>query len=74
MEPIIPGDFIVCYRSSNDSKEHLIHAGFHFSLKKMDAFCESIVLGSGIWNGKEVINIGESIATEVFQTGRNQIG
>ena len=72
-DPIVPGDFVARCWLPNDPTERLVHAGFHFSLSKIDAYCTSGALGSAIWNGKEVVGIGESLAAKAIRTGEVQV-
>ncbi|MEX0916904.1 MAG: hypothetical protein WDZ90_00025 [Candidatus Paceibacterota bacterium] len=69
-DPIIPGDFVgVCYV---EGEAQLIHAGYHRTLDRTDAFCETGAIGSGIWDGEKYIRFGESAAESAFRTGEPQ--
>lgn len=71
-DPIVPGDFV-----ASGSDEHgfaiLVHAGFHFTLEKRDAFCETGAVSNGVWNGKWVESLGESLAARALRTGEPQV-
>ncbi|HEY4528462.1 MAG TPA: hypothetical protein VJJ48_01380 [Candidatus Paceibacterota bacterium] len=71
-DPIVSGDFIGI-GIDKDKKEVLIHAGYHFSLKEMDAFCESAAIGCAYWDDKQVVGLGESLAAKAIRTGQPQI-
>ncbi len=72
-EPIVPGDFVAVGFVEGDPKEKLVHAGYHFSLKKMNAFCETGAEGCAVWDGKEAVGLGESLAAKAMRTGQPQI-
>jgi hypothetical protein len=56
-DPIVPGDFVgICF-VGNDPTEKLIHAGYHFSISKIDAFCDTGAVGSAVWNGTKALPI-----------------
>src|SRR3989344_4961854 len=69
-DPIVPGDFVAVESSCSDvSHQHLVHAGFHFTLNNRNAFCETGAVGIGYWDGIQVINCGESLAAKALRTG-----
>jgi hypothetical protein len=71
-DPIIPGDF-VGIGLDEEGNEVLMHAGFHFSLSGMHAYCETAAVGCGTWNGNRVAHIGESSVSKAFRTGEIQM-
>lgn len=71
-EPIFPGDF-VGRAVSGEGRKVLVHAGFHFSLTERSSFCETGAIGTGAWNGTEVVDEGESALAKAIRTGDVQI-
>ena len=70
-DPILPGDFVgVGILKKNPKREGLIHAGFHRTLNKPDAFCETGAIGIGFWDGERVVKVGESAASKTMRTGQ----
>jgi len=72
-DPIVPGDFVGVGCDENN-KPVLVHAGWHFTLKKRDAFCDTDAISTGIWDGHQVHSKGESLLAKVAETGQSQIG
>jgi hypothetical protein len=73
-DPIMPGDLVAaCCTGDAPEKKKLVHAGHHFSLTEMDAFCETAAVGCAVWDGKEVIGIGEAIVSNVIRTDKPQL-
>lgn len=71
-DPIVPGDFIgIC--TTTDDKRVLVHAGYHFSLSKISDFCETGAIGCAVWDGKQAVGIGESLAAKAMRTGEPQV-
>lgn len=71
-DPIVPGDF-VGIGVTKDQKEVLVHAGYHFSLSHIDAFCETGAIGCAVWDGKQALPLGESLAARAMRTGQPQV-
>lgn len=69
---IVPGDFIGI-GMDKDRKEVLVHAGYHFSLSRIDAFCETGAIGCAFWDGHQVVGLGESLGAKAMRTGQPQI-
>ncbi len=72
-DPIVPGDFVGICHVGDDPAKKLIHAGFHFSLSEMDAFCETGAIGCAFWDGEKAVGIGESMAATAIRTGKPQV-
>lgn len=72
-DPIVPGDF-VGQGHDQDDRPILVHAGFHYSVSKEDAFCESGAIGTGIWTPGGIISTGESLVEKAVRTGTAQLG
>ena len=70
-DPIVPGDFIGI-GINKDKKEVFVHAGYHFSLSKADAFCETGAIGCAYWDGRQVVGFGESLVAKTIRTGQTQ--
>jgi hypothetical protein len=73
-DPIVPGDFVgVCIDPNDREKELFVHAGFHFSISQMDAFCETAGIGCGYWDGEKLVNEQESAIAAAARTGEVQV-
>jgi hypothetical protein len=72
-DPIVPGDFVGICTVGSDSKERMVHTGFHFTIDGRNAFCETGAVGCGIWDGERVAGIGESLAAKAIRTGQPQV-
>jgi hypothetical protein len=72
-DPIVPGDFVGT-GVNKKNRPILVHSGFHFSLSKRDAFCETGAIGTGFWDGHQVQGTGESLAAKALRTHEIQIG
>lgn len=70
-DPIVPGDFIAV--GEDKGKPILVHAGYHFAISNMCAFCESGGCGSAHWDGKRVVFEGESMIAAAIRTGEAQV-
>jgi hypothetical protein len=64
-DPIYPGEFV-----GETTDGRLVHAGYHYSLTRGEtAFCETAAIGSGFWDGKQVVGRVESAGSKAMRTG-----
>jgi hypothetical protein len=71
-DPIVPGDFVArgeVRRWLIFSKPVLVHAGFHYTMEREDAFCLTGAMGCGYWDGTKVISEHEALASRVMREG-----
>jgi len=59
---IFPGQFVAVCAGEIEENDRLVHAGFHFTLRAQNFFCETATVGIGWWNGKRVVGWKETIA------------
>jgi hypothetical protein len=69
-DPIVPGDFVT--RGLDGDQPVLVHAGFHYTLRERDAFCETGAVGTGFWTETGFMGTGESLAAKALRTGETQ--
>jgi hypothetical protein len=64
-KPIYPGQWV-----SQTVDNRLVHAGFHDTLEKEGAFCETGSIGIGFWDGKKITGKMPSLAEICRSTGK----
>lgn len=64
-DPILPGDFV-----GETSDGRLVHAGFHWTARDKNAFCETAAIGIGHWHPEGLVRLAETAAAEAMRTGK----